>query len=1806
MRAARWGLLAMMAGNLFGAYTYYRTEVISGGYSFGTAWTLNGSTAYVNGTGIVFGNYGSMISTVAVPDGSAEYEVRTSNYTYGDNVAFVHLLRASSDAMHSETVTQGSYYAVVMKKTGYSTATLAVYKRVSGTVTLLATTNIGIIPGGSQVMRTVIRGNGTILSYVNGVRYHKVTDSSLTTGKPGVGGYGFVPGGWYGVQALQLGPLDRVAPGVVSSTGFAVTALANNVDMQWVPSVDDANGVGVYSHQIYRNSVYIGETPTPQFADAAVSPATSYTHAVEAVDMHGNASAQYSLNITTAPAGSIEPRRVGVRSEGSYWGAAGEQIDMRSGNLNYTLPLLSAKGRGAWGATLALSYNSQNWRKDTATWRFGRDVGYGFGWRLMAGALTPVFSDIWTVHHYVFTDSTGAEYRLGVNSSGVWSSAEGAHVWFVAATNRLYFPDGSFWVMDALSGGTEDDAGTRYPTRMQDTNGNYVDLRYLTGLNAPYANSSARISQVEDVRASTGGSTYTFTYNSDAIPHLTGIANSIGTAESFSFTYTAPALLYAPFAGSGSYGNAQMLQLVTQTGTGLSHTMEYGGNGAGELSKIVFPYQGELRWTYNEFTFTGNRTVREVATRQLVKQSGATPWNYTISHPSGDTAQSAHSATTLDDAGGIGQRYWTFVTSAGFTNGLVATFEKRAVPGPVLKEKETYTWTQDAAGRPYVGTVLSESFHTDSTVKQSKTEQTLDVYGNLTQMKQYDFGNLATAARTYTNTYLTGANYTSRYIFNRLTQAQVTNGTNTVTLASNTYDACCVAWISPSPQQHDSLYYGTGFQYRGNVTVASSPGTWKQMTYDMTGTVQQVSNGYGQTLDVTSSSANDYAVPSAVKPNGNTSLQQSFTWNGFLGLTQESGPNGATAATTYDSNARPSTETSPDGAVTTYVYTNSPPTVKATTNLHWVKTTTDGFGRTIRVERGDNLATKSIVDTEYEPCACSPLGKVKRVSLPYAPGGTVYWATSSYDALGRTVSVALPNGAGTTTYAFVHNTVTVTDPAGKWKKYESDALGNVTKTTEPNPAGGTWDTTFSYSVVNKLVQVQMTRGSVTQTRTWNYDAATQRLTSETHPETGTTSYSYNGDGSLAWRTTGNGKTLGFTYDSLGRVTNILDTAGDPCAKKNILYDDVPSNAMGRPHRVESGWWSCASAPFIFVEEYDYSASGKPTKKSVGTSPDGSDPGNWVDMVYTYNNEGQVTGLTVARRGGSTFGNYTYYYDSMGRPYWMNSGGMTLVSNVNYNAAGQMTSMLHSGLAETRQYNVLGEITRLTVAGQFDLEYRYSASANNGQITSMKNFTTGEEVNYGYDALSRLTSAATTGPEWGLSFVYDGFGNKTAQTISKGSGPSMSIAVDGNNRVVGHTYDGAGNTLTMPGFSGFTWDAHGRMKTAVTSGGQTDSFQYGGDGLRVFKNGQLFVRGTRGELLAVFDHGTMNYVKGYSYFAGRVVGQKEDRLGTVQNGSRFYPYGEESGSTAGDNNKYATYWRDAGTGLDYAMHRYYANALGRFLSPDPAPTGSAKDSQTWNRFAYANGDPVNFNDPRGLYGCPANYQVDATYNGITYRTTYIHLCYETGWVVLADHYYGWGSSFNSSGRSVFYVGGQDIYESGSCTDINTGLPCYQSDLAKRYWGSLATEDCNVMTWIAGDCDDEPPQELRMAISLGMRSRYGLALSAVVVASNRIAGLRFEAEVARTLGLIRNIGSPQFRIAAPSTLSGHARIPDIVNHGMRMIGEIKSSMHSVPFTPQIRDMAMWAQQNGYTFVMYVRQGAGGIQNLRRHGITVTEVP
>jgi YD repeat-containing protein len=68
---------------------------------------------------------------------------------------------------------------------------------------------------------------------------------------------------------------------------------------------------------------------------------------------------------------------------------------------------------------------------------------------------------------------------------------------------------------------------------------------------------------------------------------------------------------------------------------------------------------------------------------------------------------------------------------------------------------------------------------------------------------------------------------------------------------------------------------------------------------------------------------------------------------------------------------------------------------------------------------------------------------------------------------------------------------------------------------------------------------------------------------------------------------------------------------------------------------------------------------------------------------------------------------------------------------------------------TLTYKLRGQVTAQVERGA-NIEYRYSATADDGRLTSRKDNISGEEVSYQYDELGRLIAAATTDTSWGLS------------------------------------------------------------------------------------------------------------------------------------------------------------------------------------------------------------------------------------------------------------------------------------------------------------------------------------------------------------------------------------------------------------------------------------------------------------------------
>ena len=534
------------------------------------------------------------------------------------------------------------------------------------------------------------------------------------------------------------------------------------------------------------------------------------------------------------------------------------------------------------------------------------------------------------------------------------------------------------------------------------------------------------------------------------------------------------------------------------------------------------------------------------------------------------------------------------------------------------------------------------------------------------------------------------------------------------------------------------------YDANGNLSQAYELSGTTLYDRDSQGNPTQITDGSGRYVSVSGSAA----IPSSITPGGTADLATSISYASSWAVTSVTGPNSATATTAYDAYGRPSSSTSADGAVTSYTYTYVPNTQTAAVGTQWKRTTLDGFGRVLSVQVGHGSTTDppvSTVDTQYAPCGCSPLGKMWRVSLPYAPGGTQVWTTYTYDTSGRTLTVTKPDNASTTHYAYAGNTTTVTDPAGKWKKFTTDALGNLTQVTEPdpaNPASATYVTTYAYNAFNQLTGVTMPRGNITQTRSFTWSGSD--LASATNPENGTVSYQYDSAHHVTQRTAAKGQVTTYEYDAYGRLTTThhFPTAGQEDLNQRVTYGyDSGTNGWGRLAQVTFKDQNGNGTQFQYL--YSYNAAGRIVwrRMAVGSTN--------FDSSYTWDNQGRMTSRTdppnLIPDDGSTPNPYTYQYDAMGNLTSVANSADT-VATATYNFAGQMTSLNN----QTFSYNSLMQLSG-TTATQWgnttvNLQYNYTAGQNNGRLLSSKDNISGETITYAYDALNRLASApAPFGP-----------------------------------------------------------------------------------------------------------------------------------------------------------------------------------------------------------------------------------------------------------------------------------------------------------------------------------------------------------------------------------------------------------------------------------------------------------------------------
>ena len=313
-------------------------------------------------------------------------------------------------------------------------------------------------------------------------------------------------------------------------------------------------------------------------------------------------------------------------------------------------------------------------------------------------------------------------------------------------------------------------------------------------------------------------------------------------------------------------------------------------------------------------------------------------------------------------------------------------------------------------------------------------------------------------------------------------------------------------------------------------------------------------------------------------------------------------------------------------------------------------------------------------------------------------------------------------------------------------------------------------------------------------------------------------------------------------------------------------------------------------------------------------------------------------------------------------------------------------------------------------------YGTASNNNNGTISGI-NELFGNKVPWGsltqynqsftYDSVNRLSWAGDSGG-WSRSFAYDQFGNAWVPSVI-GIGWGVSTpngdVYNSKNQVGTSPYDASGDISQLPPGYSFVYDAESRVVSETNSNGPSATYYYDGLGERVTKVAGStttdYVYDAFGNLAEEYSPYNV-WSKDYIIFGGQAAAIENatadpcgtcflsrDHLGSVRmvtdrttniiTRHDYLPFGDEipAGSAgrssqfgAGSDNvneKFTGQYRDTETGLDYFGARYYALAIGRFLSADPASLAAVdpSDPQTWNQYAYVRNNPLDTTDPTGM-------------------------------------------------------------------------------------------------------------------------------------------------------------------------------------------------------------------------------------------------
>lgn len=816
-----------------------------------------------------------------------------------------------------------------------------------------------------------------------------------------------------------------------------------------------------------------------------------------------------------------------------------------------------------------------------------------------------------------------------------------------------------------------------------------------------------------------------------------------------------------------------------------------------------------------------------------------------------------------------------------------------------------------------------------------------DPNGNITNYTYDGNGKLATTKdRTgqvvLTNTYASDARIaTSKNAANILTTYAYDNANKAITQTDNNGRTTKTSYDDKARilQQTDPANKNVSYTY-GNeslpLTVTDKKGNKQTFTYDSGGNTSSVTFPDNSVINYTFDASNRLTKVLDGR-YGTTPKETDYAYDSKGNLTQKTEA-GLISKYTYNSSGDQLTSIDPLNHTTTWTRDSFGNPLTQVDALN--KTTTftyDSLGRLTKQTDANNNSTSTTYDSNSNALTTSDSagittntydkeGRITKVtaadnsvvSYAYNPSGSL---SSVTDQLNNITNYGLDsyqniasktdalNNTTNNIFDLLNRETQSTTPLGKVSKWAYDASGNITSRTDANNK----TTNYTYDTLNRLTKITYPD---TKTVTFTYDARGNK-TKMVDP-VGTSTYTYDNFDRLTQAIDDYSHKTSYTYDSVGNL-------------KTLTYDDgsiVTYNYDADNHMSSVVDWN------NHTTSYTYNSNGT---LATRTLPNG------IVTTYTYDTANRMTGVTH-KKGTTTLAQFTYTRNAIGNVTSATESGSFIspsqTINYTYDAAGRLTNATYpNSNTYDYTYDKVGNMLTDNIAhdpsnGTFSDTYAYDKDS---KLTNINGFT-----NFGYDSNGNMLEKPSQNPNPDQFYTYDPEDRLTKLTTFSGN-------------VWNYTYDGLGNRLQKLGSTAterYITDMSGSMPRTIAiasgfgSGGIIEKFLYG--------------------LGPISDDGTQYYL--------------EDGLGNLRfmtdsngfnNGSTSYdPYGNTRSFTSLTQNfNYQQQWQDFESDQYFLRARYYDPSLRRFISKDPV-SGSLKNPQTQNPYAYANDNPVNLSDPSG--------------------------------------------------------------------------------------------------------------------------------------------------------------------------------------------------------------------------------------------------